>query len=135
MKRKKESNTDDSLEEESDDVLQEEEEESDDEEETVKTERVLPHIKPHLSHTSNGADIIRFEFKGLMLDKLFNEELFYIQSVIKSIERAIGHKLSGINSFTSSYTFHKQLSLLDNSVNCCGNVYMKRGKQKGTTKI
>lgn len=92
-------------------------------------------VKTHLSHTSNGADIIRFEFKGLIFDKLFHEELFYLQSVIKSIERMIGHKLSGINSFTSSYIFHKQLSLLDHNVECCGNVYMKRGKRKGTIKI
>lgn len=100
---------------------------------TSKTAKIP--VKTHLSHTSNGADVIRFEFKNVALDKLFNEELFYLQSVIKSVERTIGHKLTGINSFTSSYMFHKQLSLLDHKIKCCGNVYMKHGKQPGTVKI
>ena len=92
-------------------------------------------ITTSLKHDVNGDEIITFTYKNITIDKLFESELFYLQSVSNSIATILGKSSMNVMRFVNSYNFYNQLCLLDSSLERYGNIYLKYGDIPKTVKV
>lgn len=88
-----------------------------------------------LNHAVNGEDLIRFEYKGIIFNKMFKSELFYLQSVMSSIGMSIHNPKIRTTRYFESYSFYCQLCLLDRTLPKYSNVYLKFTSKPKTVKI